>query len=69
MSNEQAVQALFRRRPGQWISALTLAKVGGLLSWRTRVSEARHVLPGAIENRQRVVRGQRRSDYRWIKGA
>ena len=35
------LEAHFRSKPGQFISALTLMKVGGLLAFRTRISELR----------------------------
>lgn len=43
-------------RPHQWVSADVLATIGGKYAWRTRVSDARHLLQanrlGTIENRQ-----------------
>jgi hypothetical protein len=60
-----AVAAYFKARPGRWISALELAHVGGYLSWRTRVSDARREYHMAIENRTETVQGKRHSFYRW----
>jgi hypothetical protein len=37
----QAVEDLFKSKPGEEISCFTLAKVGGFSGWRTRVSECR----------------------------
>lgn len=51
MSNLDRIARLFRARQGQWISALSLAKAGGLLSFRTRVSELRRLSGWDIENR------------------
>ena len=41
MSKTEAVAQVFRARPGEWISAIDLTKAGGLLSWRTRISDLR----------------------------
>jgi hypothetical protein len=35
------VAALFRSRPSEWIDMQTLARVGGIGGWRTRVSDLR----------------------------
>jgi hypothetical protein len=61
-----AVAAYLKQRPGQWVSALDLAHVGGYLSWRTRVSDARREHHMTIENRTEMVSGKRHSFYRWI---
>jgi hypothetical protein len=61
-----AVAAYFKQRPGQWISAIDLALVGGYLSWRSRVSDARREHHMTIENRTQSVNGKRHSFYRWI---
>jgi hypothetical protein len=50
-SNRDAVAALFKSYPGVWITASELADVGGVLAWRTRVSEARVKLQMHIENK------------------
>ena len=57
---------LFRSRRRCWISALELARVAGLLSSRTRISECRTLLGMRIENRVRVERGKVRSEYRYV---
>lgn len=48
-----AVLDLFLSRPYQWIDALEIAQVGGLLAWRTRISDARGIVTerrsGSIE--------------------
>jgi hypothetical protein len=48
--------AFLRTRPNQWIDGRTLANVGGIYGWRTRLSDVRRP-PFAmrIENRQRRV--------------
>lgn len=35
------LEALFRSRPGDWLSMAELAAVGGLGGWRTRCSDLR----------------------------
>jgi hypothetical protein len=60
------VEALFRSRPGSWISALEIATVGGWLSSRTRISECRTQLGMRIENKTEMVNGTKHSFYRWI---
>lgn len=65
-NNLNAVYRLFHDRPGEWISALDLARVGGLLSWRTRVSECRTMLGMVIDNRQYRVGRKLHSEYRWV---
>lgn len=62
----EAVKALLESRKGEWVSALDLAHVGGYLSWRTRVSDARREHHMTIENRTEMVSGKRHSFYRWI---
>ncbi len=58
----QAVIDLFQCRPGVWIDAETLAKVGGFCAWRTRVSDARKALDGSLEWNGDV----RESMYRFV---
>ena len=58
----QAVIELFQLRPGVWIDAGTLAKVGGFCAWRTRVSDARKALDGSLEWNGDV----RESAYRFV---
>jgi hypothetical protein len=61
----EATRAYFLQHPGEWVSALELQKVGGWLSWRTRVSDCR--LSGmTIENRLRKVEGRTVSEYRFV---
>jgi hypothetical protein len=45
---------LFREHRGEWVSALTVMASGGLLSWRTRVSECRTLLGMDIEYRYKA---------------
>lgn len=40
----EAVRDLFLSRPGVWIPVRVLADVGGFAAWRTRVSDARHLI-------------------------
>lgn len=65
MSNLDRVAKLLSRR-GRWVSALSLMKAGGLLSWRTRVSECRRLLGWAVENRVTVRDGRKVSEYRRV---
>jgi hypothetical protein len=51
MSKVEAVAQYFRSRPGTWISALDLLKLGGALAWRTEVSRCRTQLGMKIDNR------------------
>lgn len=67
------VMALFQAHENEWVDARDLESVGGRQAWRTRVSEARHRLPGRIENRLRSVAfkdGTRYtvSEYRYLAG-
>lgn len=60
------VIAYFRARPGIWIEAAELARVGGFCGWRTRVSDARKVFEtegGSLEW-NRHARG---SAYRYLR--
>ena len=45
-----AVAALFRARPNQWIDAREIMAVGGMYAWRTRLSDARREFGMVIEN-------------------
>lgn len=47
----QAVAALFRSRPNEWIPARELMKAGGECAWRTRVSDCRLHLHMPIRSR------------------
>lgn len=40
MTRTEAVAAYLRDRPGQWVSAYDLERIGGRFAWRTRCSEA-----------------------------
>ena len=61
------VARLFQSRPGQDVSALELAKVGGYLAWRTEVSRARKQYHMTITPRLVRVNGKViESFYRWI---
>ncbi len=56
--------ALFRAHPNEWLSALDIARMGGLLSSRTRISECRTKLGMDIENETRNVGRVKHSYYR-----
>lgn len=67
----QAVADHFKANPGVWISMQTLAQIGGLGGWRTRVSNARTEFGMHIENRVarvKLANGEKitRSDYRFV---
>lgn len=51
-SNTAAVELYLRAHSSEWISATTLAEIGGTLAWRTRVSECRLKHAMHIENMQ-----------------
>lgn len=55
--------------PGEWVSALALMQVGGLLSFRTRLSELRVQRGWRIDNRCRMVNGVKHSEYRYTAPA
>lgn len=60
--------AFFRARPGEWIDASELLKVGGTMAWRTRCADARKVFRaegGTLDNRQ-LRDGTIRSEYRYL---
>jgi hypothetical protein len=61
MSRLQQTARLFRRNRGRWLSAVGLVKAGGLLAWRTRVSECRTLLGMQVEQETR----KGRSFYRY----
>lgn len=65
MSALDRTAAYFKARPNVWISAIDLMRIGGLLSFRTRVSELRRYHAMDIENRVRCEGKQRFSEYRW----
>ncbi len=56
MSRLENVLAYFRSRPNTWVSALDLMSVGGALSWRSRVADARTQLGTLVNRQRRVVR-------------
>lgn len=60
-----AVAREFILRKGQWIDARELMSIGGLMGWRTRVSQARRELKMDIVNRQRKVGDVTVSEYRY----
>lgn len=62
-------EAYFRARPNTWISALELMQQRACLSFRTRISDLRYApYDMDVRNRQEVVRGTRRSFYRYFAG-
>lgn len=64
------VREYFMARPGQWIAAIDLERVGGRQAWRTRVSDVRR--EGlTIQNRVRTIiepdgSTWRLSEYRYL---
>lgn len=62
MSKLEQTARVFRRRRKQWISALDLVKVGGLLAWRTEISRCRTVLGMVVEWKSE----KGRSYYRYV---
>ena len=65
-SYTEAVLDLFLSRPFQWIDALEIAHVGGMLAWRTRISDARGIVTdrrcGSIEWNNNI----KASAYRYV---
>lgn len=59
-----AVAALFRSRPHEWIDARELMTVGGNCAWRSRVSNARTQQRMRIDNRWEVMTRPDGSTYR-----
>lgn len=63
----KAVLQLFLEHPGTWLYPDTLAHVGGFCAWRTRVSDARHIIErdglGQIEWNGKA----RASAYRFVQ--
>jgi carboxylesterase type B len=64
-----AVAAVLMQHAGEWVHWAELAKAGGAMAWRTRISEARRELGMAIENKitQRPDK-TKDSFYRYIPG-
>lgn len=67
-SNREAVRRLLLRHPNELVSALEIARVGGSLSSRTRISELRKARYGGmqIENVQQRVGRSVHSYYRYV---
>lgn len=66
MTRTEQARRFFAEHPHTWHSAYTLEQFGRQ-AWRTRVSEARALLPGRIENRQRQSpTGHVISEYRYV---
>jgi carboxylesterase type B len=51
MRKTHAVAAVLLQHAGEWVHWGELAKAGGAMAWRTRISEARRELGMAIENK------------------
>lgn len=64
-SRTDLVEQLFRARPGEWIAASELARVGGFCAWRTRVADARRRFRRAGEGDVEWNRQVRCSEYRY----
>lgn len=65
MTTLEKTAQLFRRHRRQWVSALVLTKAGGLLAWRSRVSDCRVLLGMQIQQRTERKRGKVLSFYRY----
>jgi hypothetical protein len=50
-SNRDDVAEYFKAHASEWVPASALAAVGGILAWRTRVSDCRRQLGMFIENK------------------
>ena len=66
MSTLQRTAAVFRRHRRRWISALVLVRAGGLLAWRSRVSECRTQLGMDIKQKTDYTPRGARSFYRYV---
>lgn len=60
------MEALFRSRPQTWIGVRELIDVGGLLGWRSRVSDARQRLVRAEAGDIEWNRQPQTSAYRFV---
>ena len=60
----QNARNLLTSRAGEWVNALDIAKVAGLMAWRTRLSELRTIDGLVVENRCRKVGAVTVSEYR-----
>ena len=58
------VAHLFLAHPGEWLNALDIARIGGMMAWRTRISNCRTEYGLRIENRVRRVGKIKISEYR-----
>lgn len=71
LSLTDRIAAVFEGRPGEWIDAHDLLKVGGFAGWRTRISELRTQRGLTIQNRVRYVKTSsgwiKVSEYRWVR--
>ena len=70
MTYTERVLLLLTSRPGEWFDGMALSHVAGCYAWRTRVSEARHIVrsegAGDIVNVQTTLPdGSKRSLYRF----
>jgi hypothetical protein len=66
MSAVERTAKYLRAHRRRWVSAIDLARVGGLLAWRTEVSRCRSIFGMTIENRlERHPGGKVRSYYRY----
>lgn len=66
MSATERTAQCFKRNRRKWVSAIDLARVGGLLAWRTEVSRCRFIFGMTIDNRlERTPGGKVRSYYRY----
>ena len=61
-----AVLGLFLSRPFDWIDALELAQVGGVLASRTRISDARKIVQDRRSGDIEWNGNNRKSMYRYV---
>ena len=61
-----AVLDLFLSRPFDWIDALELAQVGGVLASRTRISDARKIVQDRRSGDIEWNGNNRKSMYRYV---
>ena len=70
MNRAERIAHFLEQRPNVWISALRFESIGGRLSWRTAISEARvgiiEPAGGKIEWRGRKVNGTILSEYKYV---
>lgn len=64
-----AVERLFRARPGAWIPVSDLAQAGGFCAWRTRIADVRKRFEEAGIGTIEWNGHTKTSAYRWVRAA